>query len=115
MKISYLLLNNTGRDLGMPIGAAWQWIHEVEDEEQMRSVFERLKRKTHADQLTLANLRINERECSDALLVDTFDLKGPALYDKTITPTRINHLHEEDDEENLQDACRSKISAGMVR
>ena len=99
----------------MPIGAAWQWIHEVEDEEQMRSVFERLKRKTHEDQLTLANLRINERECSDALLVDTFDLKGPALYDKTITPTRIIHLHEEDDEENLQYACRSKISAGMVR
>jgi len=52
----------------------------------------------------LANLRINERECSDALLVDTFDFKGPALYDKTIAPKRIIHLHEEDDEENLQHA-----------
>jgi alpha-amylase/alpha-mannosidase (GH57 family) len=104
MKISYMLLNNTGKDLDVPIGAAWQWIHEVEDEEQMRSVFERLKRKTHEDRLTLANLRINERECSDALLVDTFDFKGPALYDKTIAPKRIIHLHEEDNEENLQHA-----------
>ena len=104
MKISYMLCNNSGRDLSVPAGAAWQWIHEVENEEQMRAVFDRLKKRTGEDALTLANLRINQRECSEALLVDTFGLKAPVIYDKTIEPKRIIHLHEEDDEENLQHA-----------
>ena len=104
MKISYMLVNHSGHGLSMPTGAAWHWIHEVDDEKQMRSVFERLKRITHADRLTLANLRINQRECSDALLADTFGFKVPVLYDKTIAPKRIIHLHEDDEEENLQQA-----------
>ena len=104
MKISYMLLNNTGQDLSMPIGAAWQWMHEVDDEKQMRSVLERLKGVTHEDRLTLANLRINQRECSDALLENNFGFKVPVLYDKTIAPKRIIHLHEDDEEESLQQA-----------
>jgi hypothetical protein len=31
----------------MPIGAAWHWIHQVDDEKHMRSVLERLKRIIH--------------------------------------------------------------------
>ena len=104
MKISYMLVNNSGHGLSIPIGAAWHWIHEVDDEKHMRSVLERLKRITHEDRLTLANLRINQRECSDALLENTFGFKVPVLYDKTIAPKRIIHLHEDDEEENLQQA-----------
>ena len=104
MKISYMLVNNSGHGLSMPIGAAWHWIREVDDEKQMKSVFERLRRITHEDRLTLANLRINQRECSDALLENTFGFKVPVLYDKTIAPKRIIHLPEDDEEENLQQA-----------
>ena len=104
MKISYMLVNNAGHGLSMPIGAAWHWIHEVDDETHMRSVLERLKRVTHEGWLTLANLRINQRECSNALLENTFGFKVPVLYDQTIAPKRIIHLHEDDEEENLQQA-----------
>ena len=76
----------------------------MDDEKHLRSVFDRLKRKTHEYRLTLANLRINQRECSDALLENTFGFKVPVLYDKTIAPKRIIHLHEDDEEENLQQA-----------
>lgn len=44
MKISYMLVNNSGHGLSMPTGAAWHWIHEVDDEKQMRSILERLTR-----------------------------------------------------------------------
>ena len=47
MKISYMLVNNFGLGLSMPIGAAWHWIHQVDDEKHMRSVLERLKRIIH--------------------------------------------------------------------
>ena len=104
MKISYMLVNNSGHGLSMPIGAAWHWIHEVDDEKHMRSILEGLKRITHEDRLTLANLRINQRECSDAQLENTFGFKVPVIYDKFIAPKRIIHLHEDDDEENLQQA-----------
>ena len=103
MKISYMLVNNSGHGFSIPFGAAWHWTHEVDEEKHMRSVFERLKRITQEDRLTLANLRINQRECSDALLANTFCFKVPVLYDKTIAPKRIIHLHE-DDEESLQQA-----------
>ena len=44
MKISYMLLNKTGKGRKVPVGQAWQWIHEVEDEHQMVNIFKRLKK-----------------------------------------------------------------------
>ena len=47
MKISYRLVNCSSLGLSMPIGAAWHWIHQVDDEKHMRSVLEKLKRIIH--------------------------------------------------------------------
>jgi len=44
MKISYMLWNRTGKSRKIPTGQAWQWIHEVEDEQQLVKVFLRLKK-----------------------------------------------------------------------
>lgn len=105
MKISYVLLNENDKDHGVPHGVAWQWIHEVNDEDQMQSVFERLKKKISDGRLTVANLRINQREYAEVFAdVDTFGFKGPVIYDKTIAPRRIIHLQEELDEDSLQTA-----------
>ena len=62
MKISYVLLNQEGKNRSVPRGAAWQWIHQVNDEDQMQLVFEQLKKKIAASDLTVANLRINQRD-----------------------------------------------------
>lgn len=103
MKISYVLLNKTGTDRGIPSGAAWQWIHQVNDEEQMQSVFARLKRKMHEERLTVANLRINQRDCAELFFgVDAGGLQDPIVYDKTIEPKRIIHLDGEADDDALQ-------------
>ena len=44
MKISYMLWNKTGKARKVPAGEAWQWIHEVEDEQQMVKLFHVLKK-----------------------------------------------------------------------
>lgn len=96
MKISYVLLNRTGKARKVPAGEAWQWIHEVEDEQQMVRVFSQLKKTIRDCRLTLANLHLEQRNCSDEFLEEaTFIYKGPIVYDEKIAPRRIFHVHED--------------------
>ena len=96
MKIAYMLWNKTGKGRKVPTGQAWQWIHEVEDENQMVDVFKKLKKKIRECRLALVNLHIEQRDCSDELLERaTFAYKGPILYDESISPKRIIHVHED--------------------
>jgi hypothetical protein len=96
MKISYVLLNRTGKARKVPAGEAWQWIHEVEDEQQMVRVFGQLKKTIRDCRLTLANLHLEQKNCSDEFLeTATFTYKGPIVYDERIAPKRIFHVHED--------------------
>jgi len=96
MKISYVLMNKTGKGRKIPAGHAWQWIHEVEDEYQTFGVFKKLKKTIRDCRLALVNLHIEQRGCSEELLERaTFAYKGPILYDESISPNRIIHVHED--------------------
>ena len=104
MKISYVLLNQAGKNSSVPRGAAWQSIHQVNDEDQMQLVFEQLQKKIAASDLILANLRINQRDYADLFLgADTFGFKESVIYDKSIEPKRIIHLQEDFDEDALSE------------
>jgi hypothetical protein len=101
MKISYMLLNRTGKGRRIPAFHAWQWIHHIEDEQQMKAVFTRIKKRIREDRLTLANLHIEQRHTSDDFLeMATFEYKGPIVYDESIVPKRIIFLHEDSVEED---------------
>lgn len=105
MKISYMLINLSGKGRRIPTGIAWQWIHHVEDELQMKNLFLKLKNKIRIDRLTLANLHIEQRHASDEFLeIATFEYKGQIIYDNTISPKRIFFDHEDSDEENFREA-----------
>jgi len=105
MKITYMLVNLSGKGRRIPSGTAWQWIHHVEDELQMRSLFLKLKNKIRIDRLTLANLHIEQRNASDEFLeIATFAYKGQIIYDNTISPKRIFFIHEDSDEEIFRDS-----------
>jgi len=45
MKITYMLFNRTGKGRRIPAGDAWQWIHHIEDEQQMKAVFSKLRKE----------------------------------------------------------------------
>ena len=106
MKISYMLWNRTGKGRKVPGGQAWQWIHEIEDEHQMESVLQRLKKTIRDCRLTLINMQIEQHRCpSEMLERASFAYKGPIFYDENIPPKRIFHVHEETFEEH--DTARS--------
>ena len=106
MKISYMLWNRTGKGRKVPDGQAWQWVHEIEDEHQMANVVRRLKKTIRECRLALVNLHIEQRDCSEGLLERaSFAYKGPIVYDESISPKRIIHVHEDTlDDQNLEAA-----------
>ncbi len=102
MKITYMLVNRSGKGRRIPAGGAWQWIHHVEDAPQMRAVFLKLKKRIRVDRLSLANLHLEQRQSSeDFLEMASFEYKGPVIYDETISPKRIILVHEESVDEQL--------------
>ena len=101
MKITYMLFNRTGKGRRIPAGDAWQWIHHIEDEQQMKAVFSKIKKRIRENRLTLANLHIEQRNSSDDFLeMATFEYKGPIIYDETISPKKIIFVHEDSVEED---------------
>ena len=104
MKITYMLVNRSGKGRRIPAGDAWQWIHHVEDAPQMKAVFLKLKKRIREDRLSLANLHIEQRLSSeDFLELATFEYKGPVIDDETIAPKRIIFVHEESVDEPLEE------------
>ena len=82
MKITYMLVNRSGKGRRIPAGGAWQWIHHVEDAPQMRAVFLKLKKRIRVDRLSLANLHLEQRQSSeDFLEMASFEYKGPVIDD----------------------------------
>lgn len=105
MKISYMLYNKYGGSRTIPVGEAWQWIHQVEDEKHMMSIFAKLKKRIRECRLTLANLHIEQRHSSDDFLEQaTFTYNGPVIHDDSIVPKRIINTHENSFEENRTEA-----------
>ena len=104
MKITYMLVNRSGKGRRIPAGEAWQWIHHAEDAPQMKAVFLKLKKRIREDRLSLANLHIEQRLSSeDFLELATFEYKGPVIYDESISPKRIIFVHEESVDEPLNE------------
>ena len=96
MKITYMLVNRSGKGRRIPAGDAWQWIHHVEDVSQLKAVFLKLKKRIRDDRLTLANLHFEQRDSSGGFMeMASFEYKGPVIVDETISPKRIIFVHEE--------------------
>lgn len=96
MKLSYVLMNRSGKARKIPPGEAWQWIHHLEEEAQLVPMFVQLKKKIRDNRLTLANLRV---ECPGAATARAkatrFSYKGPIIFDQTIRPHRVIHQNED--------------------
>ncbi len=94
MKISYMLVNQSGKARKIPPGQAWRWTYHVEDESELAMVFSSLKRDIRDNRLALANLVIErhklEQENEQTV---SFDYKGPIIYDESLRASRIINRH----------------------
>lgn len=98
MKVSYTLLNKSGKARMIPPGQAWKWTFHVEDATQLTGVLGRLKREIRDNRLALANLQIERHQLEVETPHEvTFDYKGPIIYDSNIQPQRIINRHVTDD------------------
>lgn len=94
MKVSYMLLNKSGKARKIPPGHAWKWTYHVEDASQLSQVLVKLKREIRDNRLALANLQIERHQLEVEVPQEIrFDYKGPIIYDGAIQPQRIINRH----------------------
>jgi hypothetical protein len=96
MRVSYFLHNASGLGRKIPRGEAWQWLHNIEDLDQAKTLFDHLKRRIAENRLTLANLYVDKIPLTQI----SSDLKNalgeePVEYNEVLTATRIINKHEE--------------------
>ena len=96
MKIKYMLVNKTGKARKIPPFEAWQWTRHVEDENQLKSILQGLKKTIRDNRLTLANLYVEPAAALEELYRTSMPFyKGPIIYDETLLPSRIINRNEE--------------------
>jgi hypothetical protein len=105
MKVSYMLLNRSELGNGVPSGMAWQWIHCIEDEKQLVSILNKVKKIITKNWLTFANFQVDKQHEADKFLEVAHEIISSQIYyDEKITPERIFYINEdlryEDDDDN---------------
>ena len=99
-----MLVNKSGKARKIPPFEAWQWTHYLDDEDQLYSLYNALKKTIRDNRLTLANLHVDTTGLDNSnRSAHHFSYKGPIIYDETIRPARIINRHVETLDECLQD------------
>jgi hypothetical protein len=95
MKLTYVLQNINGRGRRVPRGQSWQWVHAVQDPDQLTPILEWLGKRVHVDQLELINVYLDQVAITDPQHVDlVFEAKSKIRYSKITTPHRVIDMRE---------------------
>jgi hypothetical protein len=95
MKLTYILQNKDGRGRRVPRGESWQWVHAVQDLEQLTPILEWLTKRVHVDQLELMNVYLDHVEITSPhyaglVLEAMFHIR----YSKITAPHRVIDMSE---------------------
>ena len=95
MKLTYVLQNKDGRGRRVPRGQSWQWVHTVQDLDQLTSILEWLGKRVQVDQLELINVYLDHVAITDPQYESlVFDAKTKIRYSKITTPHRVIDMSE---------------------
>lgn len=95
MKLTYVLQNKDGRGRRVPRGQSWQWVHAVQDLDQLTSILEWLGKRVQVDQLELINVYLDHVAITDLQHADlVFEAKSKISYSKITTPHRVIDMSE---------------------
>ncbi len=96
MKLSYVLQNKDGRGRRVPRGQSWQWVHAVQDLDQLMSILEWLGKRVQVDRLELINVYLDHVAITDPQHADlVFEAKPKISYSKITTPHRVIEMSEQ--------------------
>jgi hypothetical protein len=90
MRFSYMLHNRDGRGRRVPRGQAWQWIHDVEDVDQLEPILDWIRARAAVDRLSLLNVYLDYVEITapkNAAIA--FGQKTEIIYSKVTKPDRV--------------------------
>ena len=95
MKLTYVLQNKDGRGRRVPRGQSWQWVHAVQDPDQLTPILQWLGKRVHVDQLELINVYLDHVAITDPQHADlVFEAKSKIRYSKITTPHRVIDMSE---------------------
>ena len=95
MKLTYILQNKDGRGRRVPRGESWQWVHSVQDLEQLTPILEWLTNRVHVDQLELMNVYLDHVEITSPQYAGlVFEAMTHIRYSKITAPHRVIDMSE---------------------
>ena len=95
MKLTYVLQNKDGRGRRVPRGQSWQWVHAVQDLDQLTSILEWLVKRVQVDQLELINVYLDHVAITDPQYEGlVFEAKTKIRYSKITKPHRVIDMSE---------------------
>jgi hypothetical protein len=95
MKLTYILQNKDGRGQRVPRGESWQWVHSVQDLEQLTPILEWLTNRVHVDQLELMNVYLDHVEITSPQYAGlVFEAMTHIRYSKITAPHRVIDMSE---------------------
>ena len=95
MKLTYVLQNKDGRGRRVPRGESWQWVHSVQDLEQLTPILEWLTNRVHVDQLELMNVYLDHVEITSPQYAGlVFEAMTHIRYSKITAPHRVIDMSE---------------------
>jgi hypothetical protein len=95
MKLTYILQNKDGRGRRVPRVESWQWVHAVQDLEQLTPIFEWLTKRVHMDQLELMNVYLDHVEITSPHYAGlVFEAMSHIRYSKITAPHRVIDMSE---------------------
>lgn len=95
MKFSYILQNKDGRGRRVPRGQSWQWVHAVQDLEQLTPILEWLTKRVYVDQLELMNVYLDHVEITSPQYAGlVFEVMVHIRYSKITAPHRVIDMSE---------------------
>lgn len=90
MKFSYMLHNKEGRGSRVPRGQAWQWIHDIENLDQLESILDWIDLRVSVDQLSLLNVYLDHAEITAVKNAEIcFGRKSQIIYSRITKPDRV--------------------------
>ena len=95
MKFTYVLQNKDGRGRRVPRGQSWQWVHLVQDLEELSTILKWLTQRVHVDQLELLNVYLDQVEITSPQFAGlVFDAMSHIRYSKITAPHRVIDMSE---------------------
>lgn len=96
MKLTYVLQNKYGRGGRVPRGQSWQWVHAVQDFDQLTIILEWLTMRVRVDHLELINVYLDHVAITDPQHAGLlFEAKSKISYSKITTPHRVIDMRDQ--------------------